>query len=243
MLMRTGSVEAETAGCSGGYRPERQRGVALGLTVLVFCLPGLLLVLLSWRSVPFSTPAAPHIAAFDVADRPREEEDPEPDDPEPENRQKTESSEAISPPQPQLPTPPVPSVVLAQSAAPSPPQKVEVQHAPAATTAPPPPAKLRSSGGEPGPDTWQARVLGRLNAAKTYPAAARARRQQGTVMVRFVLDRKGTVLSVSLEKSSGFAPLDREALALPKRTSPLPAPPESIAGERVELVVPVEFYF
>ncbi|WP_232491855.1 energy transducer TonB family protein [Novosphingobium kaempferiae] len=240
--MRTGSVEAEAAEGAGGYRPERQRGVALALTVLVFCLPGLLLVLLSWRSVPFSTPAAPHVAAFDVADRPREE-DPAPDDPEPENPQKTESSEAVSPPQPQLPTPPVPSVVLAQSAAPSPPQKVEVQRAPAAATARPPAAKPRPSGGEPGPDTWQARVLGRLNAAKTYPASARARRQQGTVMVRFVLDRKGTVLSVSLEKSSGFAPLDREALALPKRTSPLPAPPESIAGERIELVVPVEFYF
>lgn len=240
--MRTGGAEPETAEVSGGYRPEHQRGVALALTVLVFCLPGVLLVLLSWRSVSFSTPAAPHVAAFNVADQAREEE-PAPDDPEPQNRPKIESLEASALPQPQMPTPPVTSVVLAQAAAPSPPQKVEVQHAPAATTAPPPAAKPRPSGGEQGPDTWQARVLGRLNAARTYPASARARRQQGTVMVRFVLDRNGTVLSVSLQKSSGFAPLDREALALPKRTSPLPAPPESIAGDRIELVVPVEFYF
>lgn len=119
--------------------------------------------------------------------------------------------------------------------------------APAAQPDAPPPAPpvraKRPSGGEQGSDTWHARVLGRLNSVKTYPASARSRRQQGTVMVRFTVDRRGRVLSVALERSSGFAPLDREALALPGRTSPLPPPPADVLGDRIELVVPVEFYF
>ncbi|RVT95135.1 energy transducer TonB [Sphingomonas crocodyli] len=90
---------------------------------------------------------------------------------------------------------------------------------------------------------WHARVLGRLNAVKAYPASARARRQQGVTMIRLVIDRGGKVLDVGLERSSGFALLDREALALPGRAMPLPAPPDNVPGQRIELVVPVEFYF
>jgi protein TonB len=92
------------------------------------------------------------------------------------------------------------------------------------------------------PADWQSRVLGRLNAAKSYPSSARARRQQGVVLIRFTLDRSGAVLAVALAQSSGFALLDREALALPKRASPLPEPPEDMKGQRIELVVPVEFH-
>ncbi|MPT49375.1 MAG: energy transducer TonB, partial [Sphingobium sp.] len=49
-------------------------------------------------------------------------------------------------------------------------------------------------------------------------------------------------LSVRLERSSGFRSLDDEAVALPKRASPLPKPPEDVKGDTIELVVPVEFF-
>ena len=42
--------------------------------------------------------------------------------------------------------------------------------------------------------------------------------------------------------SSGFDALDREAEALPTRASPLPAPPDSVEGDRIELTVPVEVF-
>jgi TonB family protein len=66
-------------------------------------------------------------------------------------------------------------------------------------------------------------------------------RQQGVPYIRFVIDWEGNVLSVRLERSSGVAVLDREAVALPKRAQPLPKPPEDRPGDTIELVAPVEF--
>lgn len=90
--------------------------------------------------------------------------------------------------------------------------------------------------------TWEGQVLAALNAAKRYPLEARRNRQQGVPWIRFTMDREGKVRSVRLEQSSGFDALDREALALPMRASPLPIPPDSVAGNRVELTVPIEFF-
>ncbi len=60
--------------------------------------------------------------------------------------------------------------------------------------------------------------------------------------VRFVMDRQGRVLSARLERSPGFADLDREAEQLPRRARPLPKPPEDRPGETLELVFPVQFF-
>lgn len=68
------------------------------------------------------------------------------------------------------------------------------------------------------------------------------RRQQGVPYIRFVMDRDGHVLSSRLERSSGFDALDRAALELPKQAQPLPKPPEDRLGDKIELVVPVEFF-
>jgi protein TonB len=106
-------------------------------------------------------------------------------------------------------------------------------------TTPAPPAPQLSSNA---PDTWEGQVLAQLNKHRRYPRMAMARRQQGVPYIRFVMDREGKVLSSRLERSSGFPDLDREAVSLPKRASPLPRPPIHRDGETLELVVPVEFF-
>lgn len=110
------------------------------------------------------------------------------------------------------------------------------------TTAPPsrpaPPAASASAAAQ----TWQGRLLAHLERRKRYPAEARARRLQGVAHVCFTMDRQGRVLSATLERSSGHAALDREALALLQRAQPLPAPPDETPGERITLTVPVEFF-
>lgn len=91
-------------------------------------------------------------------------------------------------------------------------------------------------------DTWESRVLAALHKQRRYPRTAMARRQQGVPYIRFTMDRDGKVLSSRLERSSGFPELDREAVTLPKRASPLPKPPADKPGDTLELVVPVEYF-
>ena len=60
-------------------------------------------------------------------------------------------------------------------------------------------------------------------------------------MVAFRLDSSGQVVASRVTKSSGSQALDDEALAVLKRASPLPAPPEQIAGPMLDLVLPIQF--
>lgn len=90
--------------------------------------------------------------------------------------------------------------------------------------------------------SWEARLLAHLEQYRRFPARARAARQQGTVHVRFRMNRAGSVLSMSVLRSSGFATLDQAALDTLKRAQPLPAIPEDRSDE-IELTIPVEFYF
>jgi protein TonB len=88
---------------------------------------------------------------------------------------------------------------------------------------------------------WESRLLDRLARLKRYPFAARRDGQQDTVMVRFVIDRGGQVLSSDIIKSQGFVLLDREARALIRRASPLPAPPADVPGSQIAMVAPIQF--
>lgn len=88
---------------------------------------------------------------------------------------------------------------------------------------------------------FQIKLLRHLNRHKRYPAGARAKREQGVVYVRFAMDRSGNVLSAVLEKRGRWADLDAEGLALLTRAQPLPIPPQEVAGDPIEMIVPVEF--
>lgn len=87
---------------------------------------------------------------------------------------------------------------------------------------------------------WEDLILAHLERFRRYPARAGAARQQGTVTVRFRMNRAGMVLSLAIMKKSGSYDLDQAALDTLKRAQPLPAIPADMADE-VELTVPVEF--
>jgi len=86
--------------------------------------------------------------------------------------------------------------------------------------------------------TWKSQVMAQLERNKRYPAAAQIRGNQGVAYVRFSLNASGHVTSAVLAKSSGFAELDREVVALAYRASPLPAPPDK---KPLTLTAPVAF--
>ncbi|WKZ32032.1 MAG: TonB family protein [Thermodesulfobacteriota bacterium] len=92
-----------------------------------------------------------------------------------------------------------------------------------------------------GIERFETRLLAHLERNKRYPRDARLRRQEGVVYLRFVMNRRGDVVSLDIERSSGISSLDHESMALLRRSEPLPALPMEIASEQLELVVPIFF--
>jgi protein TonB len=85
------------------------------------------------------------------------------------------------------------------------------------------------------------RLEAHLNAYKNYPPDARIHREEGTVQLRFSLDRSGHVLSYDVVASSGFASLDAEAREMIRRADPFPPVPAEYRGESLDLTVPLVF--
>lgn len=88
------------------------------------------------------------------------------------------------------------------------------------------------------PASWRGALMAHLNRYKRFPSGAAG---TGTVTVAFTIDRSGRVLSSRLVRGSGDAALDAEAVSLPRRASPVPAPPPNIGGGFVTLAVPIRF--
>ena len=85
--------------------------------------------------------------------------------------------------------------------------------------------------------SWRGTLLAHLNRYKRFPGGA----SPGTVQVSFSIDRAGRVLSARLVGGSGDLALDEEAVAMIRRASPVPAPPEGLGGSTIALAVPVKF--
>ncbi|NOX28357.1 MAG: energy transducer TonB [Gammaproteobacteria bacterium] len=77
---------------------------------------------------------------------------------------------------------------------------------------------------------------------KKYPRRARLRKQEGTAVLYFVVDRDGRVLEYLVEESSGHRLLDKEVTAMLKRAEPLPKIPDIMHQAKLEITVPVEFF-
>jgi protein TonB len=87
--------------------------------------------------------------------------------------------------------------------------------------------------------TWQKELIAHLDKHKRYPAE----RSQKTaeIVVSFALDRRGHILSTSIVKGSGDAAFDEAALAMVRRSDPVPQPPPMVADEGLNFTLPVIF--
>lgn len=88
------------------------------------------------------------------------------------------------------------------------------------------------------PASWRGALMAHLNRHKRFPAGAAG---TGVATVAFTIDRSGRVISARLVRSSGDAALDAEAASLPRRASPVPAPPPNVGGGSITLAVPIRF--
>ena len=87
--------------------------------------------------------------------------------------------------------------------------------------------------------TWTKQLVAHLDRHKRYPAE----RQQKTaeIVISFVLDRTGHVLSTGIVKGSGDTAFDQAALAMIRRSDPVPQPPPLVADEGLNFTLPVIF--
>lgn len=132
--------------------------------------------------------------------------------------------QVIIAPDPVVPTPPAPAVMMS---------------APAASPAPGP--------ADPGVDllaiarAYIIKVHDRLNEKMIYPIFALRMDREGNAVVHILMTKDGTILSESLTKSSGYADLDKEALAVVMRAQPLPAIPSILHMEKLDTNVTIQF--
>ena len=157
---------------------------------------------------------------------------------EPHEKEEPETPE-VSPPPPEPVREPVETKAEQQAV-----EKTEVATAPPsvaveASQAAGPPIGAVSKTASAAIITWRRTLLGQLQRFHRYPR--RTRNESGIAEVEFAIDRAGRVLSSRIIKSSGYAMLDEDALALIRRASPFPSPPADLSNDLLTMVVPVRY--
>jgi protein TonB len=87
--------------------------------------------------------------------------------------------------------------------------------------------------------TWQKQLLAHFDKHKRYPSDRS--RQAAEIVVSFVLDRTGHILSTNIVRGSGDASFDEAALTMMRRSDPVPQPPPLVADEGLTFTLPVIF--
>ena len=81
-----------------------------------------------------------------------------------------------------------------------------------------------------------------LEKHKIYPFRARAKRQEGVVLLYFMINQNGKVLDYKIEENSNYDLLDQEAIAMLERAQPFPPFTTNMQQDQLELIVPIQFF-
>jgi protein TonB len=76
---------------------------------------------------------------------------------------------------------------------------------------------------------------------KEYPRIAELRGWEGSVTMRLRVAPSGRLIEAQVYKSSGFAVLDQQAVAMVSKAGVLPVPPEGLDPAEVPVLVPINF--
>lgn len=99
-------------------------------------------------------------------------------------------------------------------------------------------ASLKQAGGDPTIRmAYLGKLRGRIEAKKVNPNS----RDAGTVVVRFIVDAQGKLVSREVASSSGSKRLDDAALEAVERASPYPPFPDGLGAPTIVVSVPFRF--
>ncbi len=88
---------------------------------------------------------------------------------------------------------------------------------------------------------WARAVTDHVRPFFYYPGAARVQHVTGLVMVDFVVLRDGLLDKLEIGKSSGDLALDDAAYNIVRKAQPMPAIPQRMHLNRIEVELPIEF--
>ena len=88
---------------------------------------------------------------------------------------------------------------------------------------------------------YRRRLTDLLARQQEYPRVAAMRGWEGEVRIRVRVARKGSLLGVTLDHSSGYDILDRHAIAMLEGLGGLPALPDEYGSSELQVVVPVSY--
>jgi protein TonB len=173
---------------------------------------------------------------------------PQPDVQIPKLPEKPNAEAVLAPPPPKPKAEkkkPPPKVKKVEKKKPINPDKTRADATTAPTTTPNPradraaaPSSSSAAAPSMAPASWKGALMAHLNQHKRFPAGAAG---AGTATVAFTITRAGAVIGARLVHSSGDPVLDADAVALPRRASPVPEPPPSVPGGTITLAVPIRF--
>ena len=86
---------------------------------------------------------------------------------------------------------------------------------------------------------WQKELIAHFNQHKRYPA--RHSLENANILVNFAIDDTGHVLSSGIVLGSGDPSFDEAALAMIRRSDPVPKPPLFVVQEGLSFTLPVMF--
>jgi protein TonB len=88
---------------------------------------------------------------------------------------------------------------------------------------------------------YLAALQARLERYKDYPRLAQRRGEEGTVLLRFTINRHGMVIEHAIVQSSGHTSLDNSVEHMIRRAQPLPAIPFEMGRDWIQVILPVQF--
>lgn len=189
-------------------------------------LPAIVATLRQIAATPSGSTAAPEPAAIPQKVRQQTTRT--------EHRSAPRAPQAAGPAPAPAPAPVVSAAVDAVATAPTAPVSVAAAAPAAAPVAPVKPQSEVLAG-------YRQR-LGELFARhQEYPRVAALRGWEGEVRLRLKVARKGNLLVVQLDRSSGFDVLDQHALAMLASLGDLPPLPEALEANEVQIVVPINY--
>ena len=80
-----------------------------------------------------------------------------------------------------------------------------------------------------------------LERYREYPRIAELRGWEGSVTMRLRVAPSGRLIEAEVYKSSGFAVLDQQAIAMASKAGALPVPPEGLDADGFPVLVPISF--